>query len=265
MLDHLVDNIEYAGCIEVSHGGIYESTHKHFKNFNRITAKRLNTAMEEAIQEYSDSNLVNRNSLHFSGEKNGSERKVRSVMIDRCSIVDNGSSCLLYKLERVLQVGFDEQCAVEVKTHILKLGRVLCDDGLYSMIDLIREHKKKNGLHIAEARHTRFHMPTSAYVSGHIAPTLVNATLRGAVFSPRSSFRLSQRLVSKVVFYGAEKIRMDDVTVEVEVEYLNPLQTHYIPIRLVKARAFLRSEGGRLKSRTHEGDIASEVSGEGNR
>lgn len=74
-------------------------------------------------------------------------------MIDGCSLVDSGSSSLLNKLKWALPVAFKEHCAVKVKTYILKLGRVLGDDGPYLMIDLIREHMKNDGLCNEEARH----------------------------------------------------------------------------------------------------------------
>lgn len=41
---------------------------------------------------------------------------------------------------------------MKVKTHILKIGRLVGNDGVYSKIDLIREHIKKNGLGRADAR-----------------------------------------------------------------------------------------------------------------
>lgn len=88
------------------------------------------------------------------------------MIIDVALLVDNGSSCLLHELERACQVIFGEHCAVKAKTHILKLGRVFCDNRPYSMGYLSREYMKKNGSIMAEARYSLFYMATSPYDSG---------------------------------------------------------------------------------------------------
>lgn len=73
-------------------------------------------------------------------------------MIDGYSSVLSCSSCSLDDRERARQICFGDHCVVKVKNHILKLGRVLRDDGLYSMIGLVRERLKSKGLCMAEAR-----------------------------------------------------------------------------------------------------------------
>lgn len=127
-------------------------------------------------------------------------------MIDGCSVVDRSSSCFFCALEGVRRVLFGEHCTVKVKFHIPKLGKVPRDNGLYSMIDLISEYTESNGLRKAKARHSRFQMPASAYVSGYSVLTLTTDTLSSAVLLSGPSSQLSQHPAAKVGFYGAEKI-----------------------------------------------------------
>lgn len=49
-LNHLADNIEDVGCIEVLHGGKYESAHKKFKVLYLLTIKCRIEAFQETIQ-----------------------------------------------------------------------------------------------------------------------------------------------------------------------------------------------------------------------
>lgn len=111
---------------------------------------------------------------------------------------------------------------------------------------------------MAEAKHLCFQMPESAYASRYAAPTLTNVTLSGAVILPICSFPLSQRLAAKVGFYGANKIWINVVTGEAEVEDLNYPHSKYIHTRFAKAIAFLKFKSGWLKFTTHGSDIASE-------
>lgn len=98
-----------------------------------------------------------------------------------------------------------KHCAVKVKSLILRPRRMLDDDDLYLIIDLIREHTENNVLRMAEARRSLFHMPSSTSVSEYIARTLIIVTSGTVVFSPRSSLRLSLRLNAKVGFHSAER------------------------------------------------------------
>lgn len=49
--------------------------------------------MKEAIQKHNDNTLVNRNELHFPGEKEGTKTKVKMVMIDGCFLLESVFSC----------------------------------------------------------------------------------------------------------------------------------------------------------------------------
>lgn len=89
-------------------------------------------------------------------------------MINGCLNVYSGSSCSLYKVERARQVVFSEHYAVKVKNQILKLERVLGDDSLNSMIDLIKERIIRNEFCKAEARDSRFQKPSSVHISTYL-------------------------------------------------------------------------------------------------
>lgn len=47
MHEHLPDIHENVECIDVIHGGLYESAYHQVKRFYRVMSKRRNKAMEE--------------------------------------------------------------------------------------------------------------------------------------------------------------------------------------------------------------------------
>lgn len=66
------------------------------------------------------------------------------MIIVRCLLVDSCSSCSLCEIERAHQVVFGDHYEVKVTALIHKFARILGEDSLYLMIDLMREHMKEH-------------------------------------------------------------------------------------------------------------------------
>lgn len=83
-------------------------------------------------------------------------------------------------------------------------------------------------------------MPFSAYLSRNIVPTLNDFQHEGAIFVWKSSLRFSQRVVSKVGFYGRGRIRMDDFLIESSIRRRDSPPTFHLSVCIGKARTFIR-------------------------
>lgn len=89
--------------------------------------------------------------------------------------------------------------------HVLGFGKTICDDCLYSLIDLIGELRRSDEMCASELRLLQFCMPASSYVSGFATPSLENVPSYGTVHIEMSAYRFSQRLVAKQGFVKQRK------------------------------------------------------------
>lgn len=144
-LDQITSYIRDTGGIEYLHGRIYESSHKLFKNDNKLTSNRHSSTMDETMRKQRHSEVLNAE-VDFSiprKKMKESQSRLQAVNSDGGIIVQHGSKTCLLKLERAQKVVYGKQYAGDrsnITLNVMELSKIQKEDGLQYLINLLPEY-----------------------------------------------------------------------------------------------------------------------------
>ena len=113
------------------------------------------------------------------------------------------------------------------------------------LINLLRERLEEKGFSLAESRMTKLVLPSSAFVSGYSCSFLNEMdTESNEVFIPKTTIRMSQRVVAKKKFYKSKDPRLDCVMIEAEEDDNVSVPDGNMRIWFAKVLCFIRIRNG---------------------
>lgn len=245
-LEHVVDNLRDLGGIQYMHGGLYEQSHKNFKEDYKLTSKRVHSAMTETLKRQEERALLQHDQTLRPVRHN--RRKIAVVKEDGASLVKTGPTTTLNCVERTVRHINGERGRMCVASNIPKghlnvaLNLIDCigKDGTGSFIRMMYTQLGRNGIPEIEARNCSVQIIASAYVPGIYPPTLDDAHVSTSVYVRKSNMRQIQRIVAKEAFYGKES-RHDAIMVQSDETYDEFPQEQFVPVWFGKALAFVRT------------------------
>lgn len=246
LMDHIVADLRAVGGVEYLHGGIYEESHKLFKEDNRLTSRRKASAMAETIKKQEERALLTKG--HGSG-RNTREGKRNATLAaavkDDCArLVRSGIKTTLAELEAVRSCVYETYVLGSsfngIPADLGSLAQSLGDRGMLSFIRQLRDELTRDGLSLNEARTIPLCLPASAYLPGIPPPTLSDPVSGSSVYVPRVPYRIAQRVVAKAKFYGSTKPRQDGVMIASSENDARYNLNDYVPVWFAKAMCFVR-------------------------
>lgn len=245
-LEHLVGNLRDLGGIQYMHGGLYEQSHKNFKEDYKLTSKRIHSAMRETLERQEERALLSKYSQDL--EAVGQNKcKVKAVKEDGAALVSSGPSMTLNCVEIARRMIIGEGTEQDIGDDIqkgqwnvaLNLVNTIGNDGTGSFLHMMYDKLGDNGYANSDARHCTIHVVASAYVSAIYPPTLADYHVGTSVYIPRQSQRQMQRIVAKDAFYG-KCDRHDSVMVESDERHEGFPTDKYLSVWFGKALTFVR-------------------------
>lgn len=262
LIDNLVVELKRTGGIEYNDSRSYESSHKNFKDDYKLTSKRTDTAMTETLRKRKERVLWNgqvtsetegrvrvnghiTSNLEADSVNKFNSIRIQAVQKDGGFLVKSGVSLKIMELISAVKKTYNFKRGVYYDTFetnkLDEIVQFLGEDGLQSMVHLIKELMQDTGSTIAKGMETSIQFPASAYVSGYNVPTLNNMiTKRNDIYIAKSIYRISQRIVAKRKFYRWNEPRLDIVMDEGSASEGVDCPEGYMVIWFAKVLAFMR-------------------------
>ena len=239
-LDHLVDDLKVMGGIEYLHGGLFEKVHKILKEDYALTSKRVNTAMQEAIVKNDERRLMRTTNGHRGEVSVPNQSRVRSVKEDGAFIIRIGPTLTIAQLEEVREEIIHNKSGRSSNSSLASsIGRALGKTLISCLIDLLFEEYEKISVRSSIARHLRFEVPTSAFVSSYPVPTLRDLHSGSSVFVRKTTIRQSQKVTATHSYYGRNE-RHDAVMIEGNEDDTRYNSELFFPAWFGRAMLFMR-------------------------
>lgn len=242
-LDHLVGDLRDMGGIEYLSCGQYEYSHRLTKEDYSLTSRRVDTALRETVNRQADRCILARHRSVNDAVRKPNPSRIRAVREDAAYLVQRGDIVTINELDTAIKMckemrkqNSSELCAT---ASAGLLTGCLGIEGASLLVQLLLDQFEIMGTSCDDAQHLPICLPASAFVSGYVAPTLLDGHVGTSVFMPRTSFRQSQRVVAKARFYGS-KPRQDSVILESDTADDMFPTDQYFPVWFAKALAFVR-------------------------